>query len=105
VLVEARAERRVVYCNDSFERWVPLGRRPALGRSIPDLFEPAARGAIRRSYDEAIRIGRPVQRSLPYPHRRGAATGKTSYWSVSHHPVRGAAGRVTHVLSISIDIA
>jgi signal transduction histidine kinase len=104
VLVEARADLRVVYCNDSFERWLPPGRRPALGRSLPDLFVPAARGAIRRSYDEAIRVGQPVQRSLPHPHGRDAA-GRASHWSVSHHPVRGAAGRVTHVLSISIDIA
>ena len=30
VLVDASPELTVVYCNDAFQRWAPLGRRPVI---------------------------------------------------------------------------
>ena len=35
VLVEASDSLPIVYCNESFERWAPLGRHPLVGSSLP----------------------------------------------------------------------
>src|SRR5215831_16390819 len=107
VLVDAGPELTVVYCNDAFLRWAPLGRRPVVGRPLPDLFAWSDRAGIRTSYREAVRTGRPVHwRSAPYHERNGGASaGRLAYWNVSHYPLCGPAGRVTHVLTFTADVA
>jgi PAS domain S-box-containing protein len=103
VLVEAGPDLAVVYCNESFERWVPLGRQPIVGRRLPELFTRADRARIRAIYREAIRTGVPVHaRSAPY--HEDADSDQVAYWNASHYPLHGAAGRVTHVLSFTQDI-
>jgi PAS domain S-box-containing protein len=106
VLVDAGPELTVVYCNDAFQRWAPLGRRPLIGRSLPELFAWSDRAAIRSSYREAVRSGRPVHwRSAPYHERPGGGSdGRLAYWNVSHYPLCGPAGRVTHVLTFTVDV-
>jgi PAS domain S-box-containing protein len=106
VLVDAGPELRVVYCNAAFQRWVPLARRPVLGRPLPELFAWSDRAAIRGSYREAVRTGRPVHwRSASYHERSGAGSaGRLAYWNVSHYPLCGPAGRVTHVLTFTVDV-
>lgn len=106
VLVEAGPELTVVYSNDAFQRWAPVGRRPVVGRRLPDLFAWSDRAAIRSSYREAVRTGLPVHwRSAPY-HERSAAgsAGRLAYWNVSHYPLCGPAGRVTHVLTFTVEV-
>jgi signal transduction histidine kinase len=107
VLVDASPELNVVYCNDAFHRWAPLGRRPVVGRPLLDLFAWSDRAAIRSSYREAVRTGRPVHwRAAPYHERNGGASaGRLAYWNVSHYPLCGPAGRVTHVLTFTVDVA
>src|SRR5215472_14226810 len=106
VLVDAGPELRVVYSNDAFERWAPLARRPVVGRPLPELFAWSDRAAIRSSYREAVRSGRPVHwRSAPYHERSGGGSaGRLAYWNVSHYPLCGPAGRVTHVLTFTVDV-
>jgi PAS domain S-box-containing protein len=106
VLVDASPELRVVYCNDAFQRWAPLARRPIVGRPLPELFAWSDRAAIRTSYREAIRTGHPVHwRSAPHHERSGAGSaGRLAYWNVSHYPLCGPAGRVTHVLTFTVDV-
>lgn len=106
VLVEAGPALTVVYCNDAFQRWTPLVARPVIGRSLPELFAWGDRAAIRGSYRQAVRTGQPVHwRSAPY-HENGAASpnGRVAYWNVSHYPLCGPAGRVTHVLTFTVDV-
>jgi len=104
-LVEATPELTVAYCNDAFQRWVPLGRRPATGRSLPDLFAWADRAGIRAAYREVIRTGVPLHwRSAPYHARPGAAGDGVAYWNASHFPLRAPDGDVTHVLSFTMDV-
>lgn len=107
LLVEASAKLPVVYCNESFQRWAPLGRQPAAGQPVVELFAVADRTAIRDSYQEAIVTGMPVhRRSLLYRRRAGAGRrADTGRCSVSHYPVRGPAAKVTHVLSFVIEVA
>ncbi len=104
-LVEATPELTVVYCNEAFQRWVPLGRRPATGRSLPDLFAWADRAAIRAAYREVIRTGLPLHwRSAPYHGRSRGPSDEVAYWNVSHYPLRAPEGGVTHVLSVTMDV-
>src|SRR5262245_48952440 len=104
VLVEVDPDLPIVYCNESFQRWAPLGDRPILGRSLLELFVWADRSAVRNTYRSVIQTGIPIhRRSVPYrlrPQDQEAA----GYWSASHYPLRGPHGRVTHVLSITIDV-
>jgi signal transduction histidine kinase len=97
VLVEASPELPIVYFNDSFERSAPLVRRPTAGRGLADLFAWVDRAEIRRAYRRAITTGLPVH---------GVPGVEGSHWNVSHYPLRGpeGEGRVTHVLSVSIDV-
>jgi signal transduction histidine kinase len=105
VLVEAGPELTVVYCNDAFQRWAPLGGRQVVGRPLLELFAWNDRAAIRGSYREAVRTGRPVHwRSAPYREHAGGAGGGVAYWNVSHYPLCGPAGRVTHVLTFTVDV-
>jgi signal transduction histidine kinase len=106
VLVDASPELTVVYCNDAFRRWAPLGRRPVVGRSLPELFAWSDRAAIRGSYREAVRTGYPVHwRSAPYHERPGGGSDeRLAYWNVSHYPLCGPSGRVTHVLTFTVDV-
>ncbi|HXM58447.1 MAG TPA: PAS domain-containing sensor histidine kinase [Candidatus Dormibacteraeota bacterium] len=104
-LVEASPELTVVYCNDSFQRRAPLGRRPAVGRPVPELFSWTDRAGIRAGYREVIRTGRPLhRRSAPYHVRPGAAGDAIEYWNVSYFPLRDAGSEVTHVLSVAMDV-
>jgi signal transduction histidine kinase len=104
-LVEATPELTVVYCNDAFQRWVPLGRRPAVGRSLPDLFAWSDRASIRAAYREVIRTRLPLHwRSAPYHGRAGGAGDDVAYWNVSHFPLSAPEGGVTHVLSVTMDV-
>lgn len=104
VLVEADPDLPVVYCNDSFQRWAPLGDRPILGRSMLELFVWADRSAVRSTYRTVIQTGVPIhRRSVPY-RLRPQDHEADGYWSASHYPLRGPNGRVTHVLSISVDV-
>jgi signal transduction histidine kinase len=107
VLVEASPELTVVYCNDAFHRWAPLGRRPVVGRPLLELFAWSDRAAIRGSYREAVLTGQPVHsRSVPYHERSGGGSaGRLAHWNVSHYPLYGPAGRVTHVLTFTVDVA
>jgi len=104
VLVEADPDLPVVYCNESFQRWAPIGDRPILGRSLLELFVWADRSAVRSTYRSVIQAGVPIhRRSVPYrlrPQDQEAA----GYWSASHYPLRGPHGQVTHVLSMTIDV-
>lgn len=105
VLVEAGPELTVVYCNETFRRWAPLGRRLAWGRPVTDLFAWNDRAAIRAAYQEVLRTGLPLHwRLAPYHERIGGSTDQVAYWNVSHFPLRGAGGRVTHVLSFTVDV-
>jgi signal transduction histidine kinase len=106
VLVEAGHDLRVVYCNDAFQRWVPVTRRPAEGRPLSDLFAWSDRAAIRAAYREVTHTGRPVHwRSTPYHELDGDGPAhRLAYWNVSHFPVRGQAGQVTHVLTFAVDV-
>jgi signal transduction histidine kinase len=106
VLVDAGPELTVVYCNDAFQRWAPAGRRPVVGRPLPELFAWSDRAALRSSYREAVRTGQPVHwRSAPYHERSGGGSaGRLAYWNVSHYPLCGPAGRVTHVLTFTVDV-
>src|SRR5205823_1979273 len=103
----AGPELTVVYCNDAFQRWAPLGRRPVVGRPLPELFAWSDRAAIRSSYREAVRTGRPVHwRSAPYHERPGGGSaGRLAHWNVSHYPLCGPFGRVTHVLTFTVGVA
>jgi signal transduction histidine kinase len=104
VLVEASHDLPVVYCNEAFQRWAPLGRLPVVGRSLPDLFAWSDRAAIRAGYREVIRTGCPLHwRSAPY-HERSGPADRVAYWNVSHYPLRVPAGRVTHVMSFTVDV-
>jgi signal transduction histidine kinase len=104
VLVEATADLPVVYCNDSFRRWAPPGPRPIVGSPLPRLFSWVDRPAIRAAYQEAIRTGQPRHwRAAPY-HVELGGTVQLAYWSGSHYPLRGPAGRVTHVLTFATDV-
>src|SRR5215467_12033837 len=105
VLVEAGPELTVAYCNEAFRRWVPLGRRPPVGRSLLELFAWSDRPAIRGSYREAIRTGLPLHwRSAPY-HERAGTADRFGYCNLSHYPLYGPGGRVTHVLSFIVDVS
>ena len=106
VLVEATSELPVVYCNDAFQRWVPLNRRPLVGRSLPDLFARSDRAAIRSAYREAILAGLPLHwRSAPYHDRHDSdSSDRLAYCNLSHYPLRGPSGRITHVLSFTVDV-
>jgi len=106
VLVDAGPELTIVYCNDAFRRWAPPGRRPVVGRPLPELFAWSDRAAIRASYREAVRTGQPVHwRSASYHARSGAGSaGRLAHWNVSHYPLSGPAGRVTHVLTFTVDV-
>jgi signal transduction histidine kinase len=104
VLVEARSDLPVVYGNEAFQRWVPLGRHPVVGQSLPDLFAWPDRAAIRAAYREVIRTGRPVHVRSAYQDRH-RPDEHSARWNVSHYPLRVPAGRVTHVLSVTVDVA
>ena len=105
VLVEATRDLPIAYCNDGFQRWAPLGRHPVVGSSISELFDWSDRETIRETYREVIRTGRPQhRRAVPYRLRGAAAVGQPCYWSASHFPIRGPTGRVTHVLSLTVDV-
>lgn len=104
VLVEASRELPVVYCNDSFRRWAPLGGQPIVGRALPELFVWSDRRALRSTYREVINSGVPVHRQAVAYHRRPGDHEASGYWSVSHYPLRGPGGRVTHVLSVTVDV-
>lgn len=104
VLVEADPDLPVVYCNESFQHWAPLGDRPILGCSLLELFVWADRSAVRSTYRSVIQAGVPIhRRSVPY-RLRPQDQEAVGYWSASHYPLRGPHGRVTHVLSITIDV-
>jgi signal transduction histidine kinase len=107
VLVDAGPELAVVYCNDAFQRWAPKGRRPVVGRPLPELFAWSDRASIRASYREVVRTGQPLHlHSTPYHERSGGGSaGRLAYWNVSHYPLCGPAGRVTHVLTFAVDVA
>src|SRR5215472_16855104 len=67
VLVEVDPDLPVVYCNESFQRWAPLGDRSILGRSLLELFVWADRSAVRNTYRSVIQTGIPIhRRSVPY---------------------------------------
>jgi signal transduction histidine kinase len=105
VLVEAAGDLSVLYCNDAFRRWAPLGPAPAVGRPLPELFALTDRAAVRAGYREAIRTGRPVHlRSAAY-HQGHGAGARVRCSHVSHYPLRVPAGPVTHVLTVSVDAA
>jgi signal transduction histidine kinase/PAS domain-containing protein len=105
VLVEARPDLKVVYCNETFRRWAPLGRRPVVGRPVTELFTWNDRAAIRAAYDEVLRTGMPLHwRLAPYHERIGGSTDQVAFWNVSHFPLRGPGSRVTHVLSFAVDV-
>lgn len=108
VLVEASPGLPVVYCNEAFERWAPVGRWPLVGRSLPELFAWTDRPAITAAYREVIHTGRPLhRRSTVQPARMtGESRDRPTPWNVSHYPLRGSSGsrgRVTHVLSLMVD--
>ncbi|HSR24326.1 MAG TPA: ATP-binding protein [Candidatus Eisenbacteria bacterium] len=104
VLVEATPELTVAYCNEAFRRLAPLGRRPVVGRPLPDLFAWIDRPAMRASYREVVRSGMPLHwRSAPY-HEPSGSSDRVAYRDVSHFPLRGSDGRVTHVLSFAVDV-
>src|SRR5215467_1669823 len=103
VLVEADPDLSVVYCNDSFQRWAPLGDRPFVGRSLPELFVWADRSAVRSTYRQVIQSRSPVHRRSVRYHLRPDDDEALGYWSASHYPMRGPNGRVTHVLTVSVD--
>jgi signal transduction histidine kinase len=101
VMVEAAPGLPVVYCNESFQRWV--GGGIVNGRSLAQLFAWADRSALRATYDEAISSGLPIhRRAIPYHGPSGDQVH--GYWSASHYPLRGPSGRVTHVLSVTVDV-
>jgi signal transduction histidine kinase len=105
VLVEATEGLPIVYCNDSFERWARPGRQPVVGSSLAELFDWSDHDAIADAHRQVIRSGRPLhRRAVPYRLRGGAPIGEPCYWSVSHFPLRGRDGRVTHVLSLAVDV-
>ncbi|HEY4026183.1 MAG TPA: PAS domain-containing sensor histidine kinase [Candidatus Dormibacteraeota bacterium] len=106
VLVEATHNLPIVYCNDAFRRWVSVTRRPPEGRSLPDLFAWSDRAAIRAAYREVTHTGLPVHwRSAAYHELDvDGPTHRLAYWNISHFPVRGPAGQVTHVLSFAVDV-
>lgn len=108
VLVEASPGLPVVYCNEAFERWAPVGRWPLVGRSLPELFAWTDRAAITAAYREVIHTGRPLhRRSAVQPARMtGETRDRPTPWNVSHYPLRGSSGsrgKVTHVLSLMVD--
>src|SRR5215467_708350 len=103
VLVEADPDLSVVYCNDSFQRWAPLGDRPFVGSSLPELFVWADRSAVRSTYRQVIQSRMPVHRRSVRYHLRPDDDEALGYWSASHYPMRGPNGRVTHVLTVSVD--
>lgn len=106
VLVEAAPDLPIVYCNEAFRRWAPLGRRPLVGRSLPDVFAWIDRASIRSAYREVILTGLPLHwRSVPYHEPAGGSGDQLAHWNVSHFPLRGPSGRVTHVLSFTVDAA
>src|SRR5262249_4852836 len=60
--------------------------------------------AVRSTYRTVIQAGVPVhRRSVPY-RLRPEEQEAVGYWSASHYPLRGPHGRVTHVLSITVDV-
>ena len=105
VMVEASPSLPVVYCNDAFRRWVPLARRQIVGRPLPDLFAWGDRAAVRSAYRQVVRTGQPLHlRSAPYHDPSSGPSERRAYWNVSHYPLWGAAGQVTHVLSFTVDV-
>src|SRR5436305_5564695 len=105
VLVEATPELTVVYCNEAFQRLVPLGGRPAVGRPLSDLFAWADRASVRAAYREVLRTGRPLpwRSSRHHGGRPGGAGDDVRH--ISHFPLHDAAGDITHVLSFTMDIS
>jgi signal transduction histidine kinase len=104
VLVEATPELTVAYCNEAFRGWPSPGARPAVGRPLPDLFAWIDRPAIRADYREVIRTGVPLhRRAAPYHEPSGGTRDQVAHWNVSHFPIRGPSGRVTHVLSFAVE--
>ena len=105
LLVEAGEGLPIRYCNDSFERWAQLGRQEIVGSPLTGLFDWSDRATVAEDYRQVIRSGRPLhRRAVPYRLRRGAALRQPCYWSVSHYPIRAPDGRVSHVLSIAVDV-
>jgi signal transduction histidine kinase len=103
VLVEATDDLPVVYCNEAFRSWAPLGR-PVVGRPLAELFALADRAAVHAAYREVIRAGHPVHlRSAPY-HENHRSDARVAHWNASHYPLRVPAGPVTHVLSMTVDV-
>jgi signal transduction histidine kinase len=104
VLVEATADLTVVYCNDSFQRWAPLGHRPLAGSSLADAFSWVDRPNVRTACREVIRSGRPLHwRAAPYHVDQGGHP-QMAYWSLSLYPVRGPDGRPGHLLGFAMDV-
>src|SRR6266699_5363623 len=104
VLVEATSDLPVVYSNDSFQRWAPLGSRPLAGTPLVDVFSWVDRPAVRTACREVMRTGLPLHwRAVPY-HVERAGVPQLACWSVSFYPLRGPAGRVTHVLAFTMDV-
>ncbi len=104
VLVESASNLRIVYCNDSFLRWAPHYERPIVGRPLPEVFVWADQSAVRSMYRQVIRGGIPVhRRSVPY-HSDPNDLGAVGYWNASHYPLFTPDGRVSHVLTVSVDV-
>jgi signal transduction histidine kinase len=104
VLVEADARLSIVYGNETFATWAPFGGEFMVGRSVLDLFPRHDRPAIRAAYAELLRTRLPVHRRAGAPRWRSRPDGEDR-WNVSHYPVRGPAGRLTHVLSLFVEVA
>jgi signal transduction histidine kinase len=104
VLVEAADDLTVVYCNDSFQRWAPLGHRPLAGTSLPDAFSWVDRPNVRTACREVIRSGLPLHwRAAPYHVDQGGYP-QMAYLSLSLYPVRGRDGRLGHLLAFAVDV-
>jgi signal transduction histidine kinase len=92
VLVEAAGDLPVVYCNASFLRALGSADQQVLGSALPELLPQAERAPFTAACVEAIRTGLPQH----------LAAGQLASWRGSHYPLRGPAGRVTHVLSFLV---
>jgi PAS domain S-box-containing protein len=90
---------RHLYVNKTFEDVFGVRSSEVIGQTDDDLFSPATSRELRANDAEVFTSGRPLERVEVVPHADGPHS-----WLVSKFPILDAAGRVSLLGGVAVDI-
>jgi DNA-binding CsgD family transcriptional regulator len=97
------------YANRVWERWLEPDKLPIAGKALAEIFPTAAQSGILDIMREVCRTGKPRHLKGFEFRELGILTRskpeETSRWDWEIYPLSGAAGEVTHLLNVVMDVS